>query len=72
MKTKRIFISAAALFAIFNTSIVSAFASDELIAQNDSIVIGSDFENGNAGNGCLLETVQLQLTIQTVMAVQQA
>lgn len=49
MKTKRIFISAAALFAVFNTSIVSAFASDELIAQNDSIVIGSDFENGNAG-----------------------
>lgn len=46
---KRILISAIAIFSMSGMVMPSAFAVDESVATNESIVIGNDFEDGNAG-----------------------
>lgn len=46
---KRILISAIAIFSMSGMVMPSAFAVDEAIVTNESIVIGNDFEDGNAG-----------------------
>lgn len=46
---KRILISAIAIFSMSGMVMPSAFAVDEAVVTNESIVIGNDFEDGNAG-----------------------
>ena len=46
---KRILISAIAIFLMSGMVMSSAFAVDEAVMTNESIVIGNDFEDGNAG-----------------------
>ena len=46
---KRILISAIAIFSMSGMVMPSAFAVDESVATNESVVIGNDFEDGNAG-----------------------
>lgn len=46
---KRILISAIVIFSMSGMVMPSAFAVDEAVVTNESIVIGNDFEDGNAG-----------------------
>lgn len=46
---KRILISAIAIFSMSGMVMPSVFAADEAVVTNESIVIGNDFEDGNAG-----------------------